>query len=246
MKLKEIKEFKGFIVLKTGLHIGAGNAEMQIGGTDNPVVKHPHTLQPYIPGSSLKGKIRSLIELRSELMKYTGGDVVSEKTLKEIEKERTLNHDEKQKLIKRCQKIIKLFGSGAGAGSGETVFGPTRVAFADCFINEDWLKDAQEKRYSLVEIKSENVIDRIHGTARDPRFIERVPAGVKFDFKVTLKVFDEDLTQNGKNELEELLLIGIKLLEMDALGGSTSRGYGRIKFEGEIENELQKITNFDF
>ncbi len=62
MKLREIKTIKGKIILKTGLHIGSGNMEMQIGGTDNPVIKHPHTHEPYIPGSSLKGKMRSLLE----------------------------------------------------------------------------------------------------------------------------------------------------------------------------------------
>ncbi len=60
MQLLEIKEITGTIELRSGLHIGAGDMEMQIGGTDNPVIKHPHTLEPYIPGSSIKGKVRSL------------------------------------------------------------------------------------------------------------------------------------------------------------------------------------------
>jgi len=51
MKLDKIKEIAGRIILKSGLHIGAGDTEMKIGGTDNPVIKHPHTLEPYIPGS---------------------------------------------------------------------------------------------------------------------------------------------------------------------------------------------------
>jgi CRISPR-associated protein Csm3 len=63
MKLVAIKKITGTIKLKSGLHIGAGNMEMHIGGTDSNVIKHPHTLQPYIPGSSVKGKTRSLLEL---------------------------------------------------------------------------------------------------------------------------------------------------------------------------------------
>ena len=62
MRLKEIKSIKGKIVLKTGLHIGAGSDEIHIGGIDTPVVKDPLKGWPYIPGSSLKGKIRTLLE----------------------------------------------------------------------------------------------------------------------------------------------------------------------------------------
>jgi len=68
MQLIDIKQIKGKIILESGLHIGAGDTEMHIGGTDNPVVKHPYTQEPYIPGSSLKGKVRSLLEMESGLM----------------------------------------------------------------------------------------------------------------------------------------------------------------------------------
>ena len=81
MKLLAIKKLQGKITLKSGLHIGSGNMEMHIGGTDSPVIKHPHTLDPYIPGSSLKGKVRSLLELESGLMIYTKGEVVSSSIL---------------------------------------------------------------------------------------------------------------------------------------------------------------------
>ena len=73
MKLLKIEEITGKIILKSGLHIGAGDMEMRIGGTDNPVIKHPHTQEPFIPGSSLKGKVRSLLEMRSGLMAKSGG-----------------------------------------------------------------------------------------------------------------------------------------------------------------------------
>jgi len=73
MKLAAVKEICGKIILKSGLHIGAGDTEMRIGGTDNPVIKHPHTMEPYIPGSSIKGKVRSLLEMRSGFMANTQG-----------------------------------------------------------------------------------------------------------------------------------------------------------------------------
>lgn len=215
MKLEKIKEITGRIILKSGLHIGAGDTEMKIGGTDNPVIKHPHTLEPYIPGSSLKGKIRSLLELRSGLMVKTGGSTVSLRTLQSLEGE---EKDE-------CEKILKLFGtSGADADEGSNI-GPTRASFADCSLDSAWKKKAAEGHLPLTEVKSENSINRIKGTAENPRFTERVPADTEFRFCITLKRLESN------EDLEMFLLEGMKLLEMDALGGSGSRGYGRINFE---------------
>lgn len=221
MRLREIKTLEGIITLKSGLHIGSGNMEMHIGGTDSPVIKHPHTLEPYIPGSSLKGKVRSLLEMESGLMIHTDGDVVSGKTLQKSEVES--NSDLKAK----CEAILKIFGSSGADKEDEMGFGPTRASFADCYLDDDWKQKAKDNRWLLTEEKSENVINRIKGTAEHPRFIERVPEGTKFKFLLTFKVL-----QDGDNKLfDEVLLKGLKLLEMDALGGNGSRGYGRITFE---------------
>lgn len=127
----------------------------------------------------------------------------------------------------KCEAILKVFGSSGSDKEDETCFGPTRVSFADCYLDDKWKKEASEKRWLLTEEKSENVINRIKGTAEHPRFIERVPAGTKFRLLVTFKVLQE----GDKKLFENVLLKGLKLLEMDALGGSGSRGYGRIGFE---------------
>ncbi|MBV6341989.1 type III-A CRISPR-associated RAMP protein Csm3 [Candidatus Magnetobacterium casense] len=214
LKLTEIKKLEGKITLKSGLHIGSGNAEMHIGGTDSPVIKHPHTLKPYIPGSSLKGKVRSLLEMESGLMVYTEGAVVSGKILEKVSD---------KGLKAKCTALLKVFGASADDASEE--IGPTRASFADCYLDSEWLKTVQDNRWSLTEEKSENVINRIRGTAENPRFIERVPEGAVFNFLITFKVLAED----DKGLFESVLLRGLKLLEMDALGGSGSRGYGRIK-----------------
>jgi len=218
MKLKEIKKLEGKIVLKSGLHIGSGNMEMHIGGTDSPVIKHPHTLEPYIPGSSLKGKVRSLLELESglvELAKYDGG-LVTVKVWKSI-----TDND----LRKKAEAILKIFGSSGAESEEVPELGPTRVSFADCYLNKEWKMRAQSNRWQLTEVKSENVINRITGTAEHPRFIERVPEGTEFDFLVTFKILDD-----SDEELFNYLKSGLKLIEIDTLGGSGSRGYGRIKF----------------
>jgi len=231
MKLVNIKELKGTIKLRSGLHIGAGDTVMRIGGTDNPVVKHPHSQEPYIPGSSLKGKIRSLLEMRSGLMTRTDGAPLSLKDLNGLE----------GKEKKDCENILKLFGS-SGSDSYESVpLGVCRVSFADCPLDSNWKEKAMSEHLTLTEVKSENVIDRIRGTAHDPRFIERVPAGAEFSFCISLKQLYEE------ENLEDFLLQGMKLLELDALGGNGSRGYGQVKFtfnNKEVQEKFDTITPF--
>ncbi len=214
MKLVNIKEINGKIKLKSGLHIGAGDTEMRIGGTDNPVIKHPHTQEPYIPGSSLKGKVRSLLELQSGLMGHTKGAPVGLKHLS------GLSAEDQQ----TGRNIIKLFGA-SGADADELMdIGPSRLSFADCPLDAEWKANALSQHLGFTEVKSENAINRIKGTAEHPRFIERVPEGTEFSFSIMIKIYD------GDDDLQTLFFKGLKLLEMDALGGSGSRGYGRIQF----------------
>ena len=230
MKLINIVEIKAKLVLQTGLHIGAGDSEMHIGGIDNSVIKHPLTQSPYIPGSSLKGKIRTLLEWRS------GAVQNNPLTLKDVSK----NPEE-------VKNILRLFGiSGDTKNSEQEVaeIGVSRLAFWDCALNEDWEKAIRDDNQLLTEAKSENTIDRITSTAGNPRQTERVPAGAKFEFKLTLRQFEGD-----KPELLDLVLKGLKLLELDSLGGSGSRGYGKVKFteltvDGEARN-LDDIKPFE-
>lgn len=226
MQLTNIHEITGTITLLSGLHIGAGDTEMHIGGTDNPIVKHPHTQEPYIPGSSIKGKVRSLLEMESGLMGATGGKPVQASKIKDLNGEMKV----------KAEKIVKIFGSGGDTGEEIAKLGPTRAAFADCPLSEAFRTQVREKRLALSEVKSENSINRIKGTAENPRFTERVPAGAVFDFRVTLKVLDKD-----DEELLDYLLAGLKLLTLDALGGSGSRGYGRISLTLSDPNLQQRF-----
>ena len=97
------------------------------------------------------------------------------------------------------RRILKLFG-GAPEGADQdtklvTEIGPTRLAFWDCALEPDWVREMKdEKNLLLTETKMENMIDRIRGVAEHPRNTERVPAGARFQFRLTLKVIDgEDL-----------------------------------------------------
>ena len=211
--------------MQTGLHIGAGDSEMHIGGIDNSVIKHPITQSPYIPGSSLKGKIRTLLEWRSGAVQSTP------LTLKEVSK----NPEE-------VKNILRLFGiSGDTKNSEQEVaeIGVSRLAFWDCAFDAEWEKSIRNDNQLLTEAKNENTIDRITSTAGNPRQTERVPAGAKFNFKLMLRQFEGD-----KPELLALVLKGLKLLEMDSLGGSGSRGYGKVKFvELTVNGELRSLDD---
>ncbi|MBF0145666.1 MAG: type III-A CRISPR-associated RAMP protein Csm3 [Magnetococcales bacterium] len=226
MQLTRIDEISGKIELVTGLHIGSGNTEMHIGGSDNPVIRHPHTAHPYIPGSSIKGKVRSLLEWWAGLAGVNDGKPMSHAKLKDAPD------------LKKATSILKLFGVSGGdtLNLEESLkLGPSRVSFRDCSLDKEWLKRIRDKNQPLTEVKMENTIDRVRGTAKDPRNVERVPAGAKFDFQVALKVL------NDEKDLLDILLTGLKLLEMDSLGGSGSRGYGKVKFtfdDGKIQEQF--------
>ncbi len=228
-KLMEIKVVNKKIILESNLHIGSGNTDIHIGGIDNPIIKHPHTLEPYIPGSSLKGKVRSLMELSTgisqESFKFRSRDGG-------IATYSLYQSTQDQNIREEIEAILKIFGfSGSEKREKAIEFGATRVSFSDCFLNADWKKNALDNYHSFTAEKSENSINRITGTADKPRQTEMVPAGAVFDFKMTFKIFcDED------QKLFEKLKKGLELLEKDALGGYGSRGYGRIRFEDLVEN----------
>ncbi|BFQ93350.1 type III-A CRISPR-associated RAMP protein Csm3 [Gallibacterium anatis] len=230
MKLNNIVEVKATLVLKTGLHIGSGDSEMHIGGIDNAVIKNPITQKPYIPGSSLKGKIRSLLEWRSGELK---------------EKPLSIS-DIKGSNAEMVKDILRLFGVSADSNKEESVLkeiGVARLGFQDCEFTSDWEQYLEENNLSATEAKFENTIDRITSTAGNPRQTERIPAGAKFDFKLTLRQFEND-----SENLIDLLLKGLRLLELDSLGGSGSRGYGKVEFQnltvGDKAVNLKEINPF--
>ena len=212
---------KGKIKAKSGLAIGGSTVGLDIGGVDNPVIKDAEG-KPYIPGSSLKGKMRSLLE--KELGLATEDERVW------VVKGRVSIH--------MCNepdcKVCNIFGRNNGKQtkvSGEeieiTQTTPTRLIVRDAFLTEEsekWLKELPTD-LEYTEVKFENVIDRITSAA-NPRQMERVPTGAEFDFEMIYNVFNEKDKENLKEVFEAM-----KLLEDDYLGSSGSRGYGKIKFE---------------
>jgi len=217
MKLEKIRTIKGRIRVLTGLHIGASSETIEIGGLDNPIIKDPlpGSNAPYIPGSSLKGKLRSLIEIKESRFVKEG--------------KRRGNPCE---CGKRDCPVCPVFGTSA-ANRPEDL-GPTRIVVRDAQLSTEW-SERFRKGDLPMEIKYENTINRITGEA-NPRPLERVPAGVEFDFNIAFKVFEGD-----PDDYFNTVLKAMRLLEMDALGGSGSRGCGQIEFvEISIDDEKKE------
>lgn len=214
MQLQFIRTLTGHIRLHTGLHIGAGKETVEIGGLDQPIVKDPLSGAPYIPGSSLKGKMRSLLEV---------GIVMG--TRPET-REFIVNKKSPCGCGKRDCPICVLFGPHNPSRPDSTL-GPTRLLVRDAMLCKDDMDRFKQGRLPM-EVKYENTINRVTGTADHPRPLERVPAGVVFDLSIALKIFEED---DGE-DLAQWLFRGLKLVELDALGGGSSRGNGQVVFEG--------------
>jgi len=234
----------------TGLHIGGSDDTMQIGGIDSAVIKREifanedgsinydgtgkKITEPYIPGSSLKGKVRSLLEHSFGLIAEQKIKL-RDKAGKPIDSNFAKSLDEN--LQKKANLIIILFGESAGSGDKSNTK-ITRAIFRDTFLTKESRKLYLEDKIKLSEEKAENTINRVSVMA-NPRFMERVPAGVEFDFEVVLRDFQED-----KNlPLSKTIELGLLLLQNDALGGGGSRGNGKIEFEKfqNIENLKLKI-----
>jgi len=228
----------GKIRAETGLSIGGATVGLDIGGVDKPVVKDAEG-KPYIPGSSLKGKMRSLLEKNNDLAK----DESRVWVVKPNEK------GEKGISIHLCNdpdcEVCNIFGRANGEFpkidnnkrskiSDESVrienTTPTRLIVRDAVLSGESVEKLRELKTDLefTEVKWENVIDRITSAA-NPRQIERVPAGAEFEFGMIYNVFNEQDKDNLKQVFKAL-----ELVEHDYLGGSGSRGYGRVKF-GDIK-----------
>ncbi|RKY29873.1 MAG: type III-A CRISPR-associated RAMP protein Csm3 [Candidatus Omnitrophota bacterium] len=212
----KIVKITGKIRVKTGLKISAGKDNVSIGGLDNMVIKNPKDRLPYIPGSSIKGKMRFLLEWAEGKVEKDG----SPHNCGEVD----------------CP-VCSVFGS-TKYNAGEDIR-PTRLIVRDAFLSEGQDTD------NLLEAKTENYIDRITGKAGSPRTLERVIPGVEFDFECILRIFPGD-NEEGK---KKIVLKALALLQRDYLGGSGSRGYGKIAFVsnnkegyvvfGEEEEELE-------
>lgn len=189
-------EITGILEVKTGLHIGGSSAFAAIGAVDSPVIKDIRTSNPMIPGSSLKGKMRTLLAKRYN-------DSVA----------KTPDDD--------ADCITDLFGA---ARKGNPKAG--RLLFSDMYQTDE-NRDALRRQNIIhpVEVKFENTISRTTAVA-NPRQIERVIRGTQFGLELIYEVTDESRVVDDFRIIKE----GFELLRYDYLGGSGSRGYGKVDF----------------
>lgn len=218
MKIQKKIFITGEIEAKTGLHIGSKDIGMSIGSTENTVIRHPITQEPYIPGSSLRGKMRSLIE-------RVDGKFGSKPMSDEVKNGPYIDD--------LTNVICKLFGVPAEKAS-EGKKPCSRLIVRDCILVQDnqkgsakWLRDAKYTDMPYTEVKTEVVIDRITSAAM-PRQLERVPAGTRFEIEMVINLWDDD-TEDDEKEYISKLFQGFMLLQDDYLGGHGSRGSGKVK-----------------
>lgn len=216
----------GKLVAKTGLHIGGSNMSMAIGGADAVVVRNPISNEPYIPGSSIKGKMRSLTE--KLLGAYQEGNMG---VVKCVPYDGTEDKDatEKQKELRSI--VYELYGR-AKQTKEENLNIPSRIIVRDAYMSKassELLKNSEYTDMPFTEVKTEVVIDRVTAAAV-PRQLERVPAGTEFEFSLVLNVFEEDDDKKEKNLLK-YVKIGLRLMEDDYLGGKGSRGSGQVAID---------------
>lgn len=207
MRLTGYKVLKGILKCDTGLHIGGSAEQIEIGGVDLPIIKHPVTGEPFIPGSSLKGKMRSQLEKKEGKVTDKGEPC-------------GCGRDE-------C-KVCKVFGAHKNTRHN---LGPTRILVRDAFLSDKTRNEYQailkEKGISYIEKKTENIVNRKTGTAEHPRSQERVPSGAEFDLEIVLQLYDVD---GDGNELVEFVKEGLKHVQSTYLGGYGSRGSGKVSF----------------
>lgn len=215
MKLRKIIRIRAILLAKSGLRIGMSRDQMAIGDLDNPVIRNPLTEEPYIPGSSLKGKLRYLLEWA------LGGDYI----LKSKDKHVYASPNPKD-------PVARIFGlASENNPEGLRVAqerGPTRLLVRDAYLTEEAKRELERvsARGGLyTEIKQEVFIPRLGGDA-NPRTTERVPAGARFGVEMSYRVLDE----LDEEYFEKYLLKALELLELDGLGGHISRGYGQVYF----------------
>jgi len=200
----------------TGLHIGGNKETSEIGSVDLLVVRDPISQEPYIPGSSIKGKMRSLLERYHFAVDPAFNIVLTRDPLFH-------RHECGSNICPVC----RIFGSG---NAGESSL-PARLCVRDAHLTQDSKDELLkiEGGYYLTEIKIENTLDRITAKA-NPRQIERIPRGARFSFSMIYSIWEREDSGQFKEDLNEILT-ALQLLQDDYLGGHGSRGYGQIDIQ---------------
>lgn len=208
----------GILLAQTGLRVGGITEGIEIGGVDNPVIRDPLSRRPYIPGSSLKGKLRHLLEWSTGMVEYN-----------------KRHHGYTAHSCGECKPCV-IFGVSSDDPEVRIKAGPSRITVRDSFPTADTVRlwDTWLGENVYTELKSENYLDRVTSVA-NPRTMERVPAGSKFNFEMVLDIYKAE-----DRDIFAHVFRAMYLLENSALGGSGSRGHGQVKFTDVTVRERSK------
>jgi CRISPR-associated protein Csm3 len=213
----------------TGLHIGGSDTGIEIGGVDKTVIRDPLTNRPYIPGSSLRGKMRSLTEKHLGLKQNQrigqgyihscGGGARGDQAEAQAAEE-----------YEDCD-LCQVYGV-----PGERKFAtPTRLIVRDVYMTDESADKLSAVRTDLpfTEVKTEVSIDRVTSAA-NPRQMERVPAAVTFgEGEMVYSIYGGDGFDPSRDISRFATVVrGLQLLEDDYLGGLGSRGSGKVRLTG--------------
>lgn len=213
----------GILELKTGLHISTSGNFSSIGAVDTEVVRDTLTNRPMIPGSSLKGKMRFLLERAK-----------NDKITNEINVKNASN------------KIKRLYGSNDGKIT------LSRLQFFDIILSDYSIEKFKGVEFDLpyTEIKYENTINRGTGIAM-PRQLERVPSGSEFSFKLVYNIENiEELEEDINNILKSFELLEDDYLGGHGTRGYGRVKFNEMQsklkvydFENNLLDKLNKIND---
>lgn len=217
---------KGIMINITPIHIGIGESDFDPLQTDNTVIRDNNGM-PYIPGSSLKGVLRSFIEIliNSNISEDYEACFIVNKPCLDDEKIKAIKNqykDDDKKIAKAIYDgmcdVCKLFGGNHFA---------SKIKIRDSKIIDD-------KFY--IDRRDGVVIDRETGTSLDGRKydFEQVAAGTRFDFFMSA-----DNLEEKQKELFKIIINGLKNEDI-YVGGKTSVGLGNIKL---TDVEVYEITS---
>lgn len=193
---------------ESGLHIGGSQDELVIGGSDNPVIKNPATGRPYIPGSSLKGKMRA--ELEKQWGKSGGRD-----------------DDRPCDCANTSCAVCRLFGAHMNT---KGMLGPSRIIVRDGRLRSGG--QIENKTENVINRKTgaaqhPRINERVaEGAEFDLRIVLQV-----FDIDTEFSYQDmSGASHQGGSALQAVVADGLKLVQLTGMGGGTSRGSGAVTF----------------
>lgn len=235
MYLDKYEAITGIIHCVSGVRVGGNNNVIEIGTIDNPIIRNPLTNHPYLPGSSLKGKMRSSLELSLR------PGVEPKLTLKLPRLEEKPDRDGNPEIAPcACGEcvICKLFGSA----KTDTTYQPTRLIFRDCPLTEDSTETlenaARTSGVFFAEVKPGIRMNRVtNSVARGAFFnFERVPEGIEFKFELVLRLYSDSAgkpamdDEKARTDYRKVVAYGLRLIEREGVGGKISAGYGKVRF----------------